>query len=80
MPATDVSQGLAALSRIRQAMLQTSFDDIAPGMTVTFSAGVSGCIGEPDLEAAVARADAAMYQAKRAGRDRALAFEEGAAG
>lgn len=77
MPSTGVTQGLAALKRIRQAILDLSFDDIAPGMRMTFSAGVSECVGEHDLEAAIARADAAMYRAKRAGRDRLLAFEAG---
>ncbi len=76
MPATSVAQGLTALGRFRQSMLELSFEDIAPGIKVTFSAGVSECTGVHDLEAAVARADTAMYEAKRAGRDRLVAFGE----
>jgi len=73
MPATGPARALAAMDRVRQALRCTSFDDLVPGLTVTFSAGVSGCAGEVDLEAAIARADAAMYEAKRAGRDRVVA-------
>jgi diguanylate cyclase (GGDEF)-like protein len=73
MPATSVSQGVAAIERIRSQMQAASFDEIALGLAVTFSAGVSECTGETDLEAAIARADAAMYEAKRTGRDRVLA-------
>jgi diguanylate cyclase (GGDEF)-like protein len=73
MPATAPPQALAAMERTRQALRDMSFDDICPGLVVTFSAGVSECAGERDLEAAIARADAAMYEAKRAGRDRIVA-------
>jgi diguanylate cyclase len=78
MPATGLEQALAALSRIRSTVLALTFDEVAPGLKVTFSAGASECHGAHDLEAAVARADAAMYGAKRAGRDRIIAFEASA--
>lgn len=64
---------MAAMERMRKALRRTNFDDIAPGLAVSFSAGVSECAGERDLEPAIARADAAMYEAKRSGRDRAVA-------
>ena len=76
MPATGVDQALAALARIRAAILQLTFDEVEPGMKLTFSAGASECHGAHDLEAAVARADAVMYRAKRAGRDRIMAFAD----
>jgi diguanylate cyclase (GGDEF)-like protein len=72
MPATAPRQALAAMERVRQALRQASFDDVAPGLVVTFSAGVSECAGEHDLDAAIARADMAMYEAKRMGRDRVV--------
>lgn len=75
MPATGVEQAVAALTRIRSTVLALAFDEVQAGLKVTFSAGVSECHGGHDLEAAVARADAAMYSAKRAGRDRIVAFE-----
>jgi diguanylate cyclase (GGDEF)-like protein len=73
MPATAPAQAMAAMERVRHALRQASFDDVAPGPAVTFSAGVSECAGEQDMEAAIARADAAMYEAKRTGRDRVVA-------
>jgi len=72
MPATAPKQALAAMERVKQAVRNASFEDVAPGLVVTFSAGVSECEGEHDLAAAIARADAAMYEAKRTGRDRVV--------
>jgi len=73
MPATAQNDAMAAMDRMRQALGRTTFDDIAPGLTVSFSAGVSECAAVKDLEAAIARADVAMYEAKRTGRNRAVA-------
>lgn len=72
MPATSATEAIATVERIRQA-LPASFEDVVPGLVVTFSAGVSECAGAQDLDFAVARADAAMYEGKRAGRDRVVA-------
>jgi diguanylate cyclase (GGDEF)-like protein len=77
MPATAPLDAMAAMERVRQALQRVTFDDIAPGLLVSFSAGVSECAGESDLEAAIARADAAMYEAKRTGRDRAVTLSMG---
>lgn len=73
MPATAPSQAMAATERVRHMLRQTSFADLAPDLVVTFSAGVAECVSTLDLEAAIARADAAMYEAKHAGRDRVVA-------
>lgn len=73
MPATAQDEAMAAMERLRQAVRRTRFDDIAPGLTVSFSGGLAQCAGAGDLEAAIARADAAMYEAKRMGRDRVVA-------
>ena len=39
---------------------------------ITFSAGVSAVAGLEDTRGALTRADAALYEAKEAGRDRVL--------
>jgi len=65
VPATAQNEAMTAMDRMRQALRRTTFDDIAPGLTVSFSAGVSECAAVKDLEAAIARADVAMYEAKR---------------
>ena len=72
MPGASVEQALAVLARVRARLAATAWDDIAGGLAVTFSAGVALCESELDLEPAIERADAAMYRAKEAGRDRAF--------
>ncbi len=73
MPATTAADAMATMARLRDRLQQQRFDDIAPDLAVTFSAGVSECVGPGDLEAAIERADAAMYEAKHGGRDRVVA-------
>jgi diguanylate cyclase (GGDEF)-like protein len=69
-PATRGADASAALQRIRQALAAHSFSDVAPGLHVTFSAGVA-MIDPTDTDAAaIERADRAMYRAKDEGRDR----------
>ena len=41
-------------------------------MLITFSAGVTELQHDEPVEAAIARADAAMYRAKRAGKNRVM--------
>ncbi|MES2992926.1 MAG: GGDEF domain-containing protein [Pseudomonadota bacterium] len=76
MPATSPDQAVAAMHRVRQALQSASFDDLALDLTVTFSAGVADCSGSDDLEQAIARADASMYEAKRLGKNRVIAFRD----
>jgi diguanylate cyclase len=73
MPATASAEALRAMARLREQLQGQTFDDIAPGLVVSFSAGVAECLGPGDLEAAIERADQAMYAAKHGGRDRAVA-------
>jgi diguanylate cyclase (GGDEF)-like protein len=72
MPATGAEPAMVALQRLRDVLHAESFDDVAPGLVLNFSAGVTECTGPADLEAAIERADQAMYRAKQGGRDRAL--------
>jgi diguanylate cyclase len=73
MPASSSADAMATMGRLRAQLQQQHFDDIAAGLVVSFSAGVAECVGPGDLEAAIERADAAMYRAKHEGRDRAVA-------
>jgi diguanylate cyclase (GGDEF)-like protein len=73
MPGASVTQGLESLARIRTRLGDMAMTDIHPELVVTFSAGVATCQAQTDLERTIERADAAMYAAKKAGRNRSLA-------
>jgi diguanylate cyclase (GGDEF)-like protein len=79
MPATGAGPAMVALGRLRDGLHAESFDDVAQGLVLSFSAGVAECTGPSDLEAAIERADRAMYLAKQSGRDRALVAPPAAA-
>ncbi len=73
LPETSV-QGAAALAeKIRQAISQVSIRRVDRNEyvgNVTLSVGVAGAEAEETLESLVERADAALYVAKRGGRNR----------
>ncbi len=77
LPATSMPAARVGIERVRARLAATPFDDIAPGMTVTLSAGLSQCMGSADLEHAIERADQAMYMAKAEGRNRAVSLGPG---
>jgi diguanylate cyclase (GGDEF)-like protein len=67
---SDTSRALAYAERVRWRFAE--FDD--PGLPpVTVSAGVAAAIAPEALDALLSEADAALYAAKNAGRDRAVA-------
>ena len=57
---------------VREGVARLSFDSIATGLTVTFSAGLSSCDDEAPMQACIERADQAMYKAKVTGRNRSV--------
>ena len=66
---TRADAALAALARIRRAVAAHDWSAIAPGLAVTFSAGVSEWRAGEGVEPVLHRADGALYQAKAAGRN-----------
>ena len=70
LPDTSIEAAQQCLERLRERLRATPFDEVAPGLSLTFSAGVTGCLGQGDIDSAIERADQAMYRAKQAGRDR----------
>jgi diguanylate cyclase len=69
LPATDAAPALRCVERIRERLAGVSFDHIHPGLKITFSAGLSVLEATDTVQALVERADQAMYQAKRSGRN-----------
>lgn len=70
LPGADAARALAEVERARAAVERFDWASIAPGLRVTVSAGVADAVLAPDAAAALARADEALYRAKRTGRNR----------
>jgi diguanylate cyclase (GGDEF)-like protein len=70
LPGADAAQGAGVVERIRAQLAETSFDGVAPGLAVTFSAGLARFESDQTLDQVVERADQAMYRAKTGGRNR----------
>lgn len=66
MPDTPSAQGVAIIQRLLARMSTVPHATCAE---LTFSAGVTECRKDEAVEDAVARADAAMYEAKESGRN-----------
>ncbi|MBA3596741.1 MAG: diguanylate cyclase [Methylibium sp.] len=71
LPATPVDEAQQVLTRLQRALSAELFMSDAQGQVfVTFSAGVTRYRGGERLEQALERADEALYEAKRAGKNR----------
>lgn len=75
MPATPRAQAVQAVERIRAGMRDADWAAIAAGLNVTASVGVAESHGEHTAEALLHEADLALYEAKRSGRNRAVAAD-----
>ena len=69
-PGTTIEMAQGLVERMRHGLAQTSFDDIAPALQVSFSAGATVCLPGEASHVALERADRALYQAKAEGRNR----------
>lgn len=73
MPETEPAQvGLIGLNRLTEALRHAEVSAHAPGLRVTFSAGVAAWHPGESTEQLMQRADRALYQAKAQGRNRAV--------
>jgi diguanylate cyclase (GGDEF)-like protein len=72
LPDSGPDEAQRCVERMRQALASVMFDAVPPDFQITFSAGLSVCHPNEPLEAAVERADHAMYRAKAEGRNRTV--------
>jgi diguanylate cyclase (GGDEF)-like protein len=75
LPDTDGQQASVCLDRLRSAFSELNIGGVPSNHRLSFSAGVALCCGPDDIEAAIERADRAMYSAKMAGRNRTNCLE-----
>ena len=72
MPDCDTAQAQRFAERVRTALAGDEGSLLPP---VHVSAGVLAAVAPPDIEAMLHGADSALYEAKRAGRNRTMIFE-----
>ena len=65
----DLSGAKIPANRLRKAIEQTSFKDVARGLSVTISGGVAQYRNSEKIETILSRADQALYLAKKSGRN-----------
>jgi diguanylate cyclase len=72
MPDTPLEKGIDAMMRLQRALTKRFFLAGTEKILITFSAGVAQLAANEAGQAAIHRADQAMYLAKRAGKNRVL--------
>lgn len=72
LPDTRLSQSAAVMTRIKRELAARPLEENGTRVAITFSGGVAQLGESESLDEIVARADAAMYQAKAAGKNRVV--------
>ncbi len=78
LPKTSAGQALLVAQRLRQRVESLQLDNL-PSMTISLGLATL-CAADNDVESLLARADAALYQAKRSGRNQVCLAESPASG
>ncbi|MCE9638743.1 MAG: diguanylate cyclase [Betaproteobacteria bacterium] len=73
LPGSDAEQSAAAVTRLQREMTKRFFLHDNRKLLITFSAGIATYQQGDTQSAVIARADRALYQAKRAGKNRVVA-------
>jgi diguanylate cyclase (GGDEF)-like protein len=74
IPDADQSAAFSLAQRLRQELAKVNLDDLPP---ITMSLGIAAYPSDgTDIEELIKKADAAMYEAKRRGRDKAVKFSK----
>jgi diguanylate cyclase (GGDEF)-like protein len=76
LPEADAEAALGVAERLRRAVAETPFNGGAHSIQITLSLGVVAFTHDhPDLNLWLTRVDAALYQAKESGRNRAVLWQ-----
>jgi diguanylate cyclase len=75
LPDTRIEDAVSALTRLQRELTKRFFLHQNDKLLITFSAGVTAFRAEERRAEAIARADAAMYQAKKAGKNRVVSAD-----
>jgi diguanylate cyclase len=70
LPNTPLDEAAKIITRLQRSLTKKYFLDNNEKVLITFSAGVCERVQGESQEASIARADAAMYQAKQTGKNR----------
>ncbi|GAB4176365.1 MAG: GGDEF domain-containing protein [Rhodocyclaceae bacterium] len=79
IPDASVEEAVEVMRRVQRELTRRFYLHDDQRLLITFSAGVAQIAEGEDREKAIARADAAMYRAKQAGKNRVCAADPGAA-
>lgn len=75
LPCTNLDEALQVADKVRDAIGRTTVDAEGVSVAVTASVGAACAkLGQPACDALVNDADAALYRAKRLGRDRSVGY------
>ncbi|MBZ0131041.1 MAG: diguanylate cyclase [Rhodocyclaceae bacterium] len=75
LPNTSRADAVAAVTRLQRELTKRFFLHKNEKLLITFSAGVTAFRAEESRNETIARADAAMYQAKKAGKNRVVSAD-----
>lgn len=75
LPDTSLPDAVSALTRLQRELTKRFFMYKNEKLLITFSAGVTAFHADEQRNDAIARADAAMYQAKKAGKNRVVSAD-----
>ncbi|HEX7111293.1 MAG TPA: GGDEF domain-containing protein, partial [Mizugakiibacter sp.] len=70
LPGTPPEAAAQVAERLRASVEALDLDDVARGLKATVSIGIADLLPDDDMETLILRADAALYRAKREGRNR----------